>query len=1084
MIVVDQLEELFTLCADEQERRVFIDWLWRLSKPSTDERPLALVVCGLRADFYAECANYPQLREALQAGQTLVGPMSLAEIREAILYPAEAVGLDIEAGLVELLLRDLGVTDDPVGRAEVSAGAYDAGRLPLLAHALQATWQQRQGHTLTVDGYRATGGIRHAIATTAERTFSRLDSAGRRDTRSLFLRLVRIGDSGEDVRRPIQRGDLLRDSRQPDITQTVLDAYTRIRLLTQTRDAVEITHEALIREWPRLRQWIDSDRAGNLLRQDLEEAAASWDHEHGDASALYRGSRLDAARIWASDHDHDLAPIARAFLTTSLRHQRRSTAVRRGISAALAMLAVLATTTAVFAIQQRTTALQQRNQAIYNQITGEAFQLSSNDPSLAAQLNLTAYRMRLTSDLTPRSELASRLLGTENTPLFTPLAANTSSVGASPIALSPDGHTMASGGDESSEIRLWDVSNPAKPSALGKPLAGSPEGTSSLAFSPNGQTLAAGGLGGGVRLWDVTDPSHPRALGKPLTAGNPSKGVSSVTFSAHRHLLASSSYLGTIQLWDVTDPAHPRALGKPLIGNSGRVATVAFSPDGRTLASGGDHKTIRLWDMTDPAHPRAIGKPLLRDKASNDAVWSVAFSPDGRTLASGSDDGKVRMWNVSNTSRPQVLGKPLQVGNSSGGVSSVTFSPDGTTLADSNFHGAVQLWDVVQPAHPQVMGNLVAPSSVIFGVSVTFSPVGHTLVSSADNGTIRLWNLPQPILTANGGIADVMTFSPDGHTLASNSVTFSRKGTDSVIQLWDVADPAHPRPLGKPLIRYRTVVFNPAMAFSPDGRILATGASGNKFRLWDVADAAYPRPLGKPLTAAAAGNKGVASLAFSPDGHTLVNGNYDGTVRFWLITNPAHPHPLGKPLTAFSRRTGITLLAFSPDSRTLVSDSDTSNEIRLWRVSDPARPRALGKPHNPTNTFTAVAFTPDGRTLASGDSAGQIRLWDVANPAYLRALGKPLTTGKDHRPGRLFAGIQPGRPHTSQRFRRHSSPVERHRLPASADDHETLGRCRRRLLFDVQTGWQLDSQRERGGHDPALGVECQLRYQPCMRHNK
>ena len=269
VIVVDQFEELFTLCDDEQERREFVDWLWQLAHPGVQEDTLALVVCGLRADFYAECANYPQLRQSLQASQTLVGPMSQAEVREAILYPAEAAGLDIEPGLVELLLRDLGINPDGSDCAKDSPGDYDAGRLPLLAHALQATWQQRHGNMLTVDGYRATGGIRHAIASTAERAFGRLDPAGQREARNLFLRLVEIGYAGEDIRRPASREDLLRHSRHPEIARAVLDTYTRSRLVTQTRDAVEITHEALIRAWPRLRQWINVDRAGNLIRQDL-----------------------------------------------------------------------------------------------------------------------------------------------------------------------------------------------------------------------------------------------------------------------------------------------------------------------------------------------------------------------------------------------------------------------------------------------------------------------------------------------------------------------------------------------------------------------------------------------------------------------------------------------------------------------------------------------------------------------------------------------------------------------------------------------------------------------------------------------
>jgi hypothetical protein len=246
VIIVDQLEEVFTLCEDDEERREFIDWLCGLARPAAGEPPCAAVVCGLRADFYAECANYLPLREALTSGQVLVGPMSQAELREAVIFPARAAGLDIESGLVELLLRDLGGESAGDDRLDRGTGSYAAGRLPLLAHALQVTWQQRHGSTLTVDGYGATGGIQHAISTTAERAFHSLDAAGQDCARMVFLRLVKIGDGGEDTRRPLHRDDLLSDSRQPADVMKVLDAYTRCRLVTQARDTVEITHEALI----------------------------------------------------------------------------------------------------------------------------------------------------------------------------------------------------------------------------------------------------------------------------------------------------------------------------------------------------------------------------------------------------------------------------------------------------------------------------------------------------------------------------------------------------------------------------------------------------------------------------------------------------------------------------------------------------------------------------------------------------------------------------------------------------------------------------------------------------------------------
>jgi Novel STAND NTPase 1 len=253
-------------------------------------------VIGIRADFCAACMNYSHSRTALQENPLVVGPMSDAELRAAILYPAQDVGLKIESGLIELLLQELGNTASAAGDGGFLI--YEAGRLPLLAHALQATWQQRNGHTLTAEGYRTTGGIHRAVATTAERLFAGLDPTGQTVARTLFLRLIKIGDDTEDTRRRMARADLLQGL-HPASTLAVLDTFTQGRLLTQEQDTVEITHEALLRVWPRLRQWIDTDRAGNLTRQELEEAAAVWDRKGRDNAELYRGRRLEEARAWA-----------------------------------------------------------------------------------------------------------------------------------------------------------------------------------------------------------------------------------------------------------------------------------------------------------------------------------------------------------------------------------------------------------------------------------------------------------------------------------------------------------------------------------------------------------------------------------------------------------------------------------------------------------------------------------------------------------------------------------------------------------------------------------------------------------------
>ncbi|MGW0583515.1 nSTAND1 domain-containing NTPase, partial [Streptomyces sp. NPDC002920] len=247
VLIVDQLEELFTLCADERERRDFLDAVLRLADTGPDgEQPVALVVFGLRSDFYTHCATHPGLLDAVERNQVILGPLSRAGVREAILHPAHAVGLEVEPGLVQVLLRDLGAPElDSAQPGTDDADAYEIGRLPLLAHALRATWLCRSGHVLTVDGYESTGGIAHSVTAEADRRFEQLDPQAQRTAQSVFLRLIKFSDGAHDTRRPARYAELLGHGAPDDETAEVVETFTRGRLLTREQDTVTITHEVL-----------------------------------------------------------------------------------------------------------------------------------------------------------------------------------------------------------------------------------------------------------------------------------------------------------------------------------------------------------------------------------------------------------------------------------------------------------------------------------------------------------------------------------------------------------------------------------------------------------------------------------------------------------------------------------------------------------------------------------------------------------------------------------------------------------------------------------------------------------------------
>jgi WD40 repeat protein len=963
VVVVDQLEELFTVCAQEPARQAFLDALCAAATGSADGESPVLVVLGVRADFYGRLAVYPALRPALQHAQLIVGPMSPTELGAAITKPAELVGLTLQPGLPELLLHDLGDTAATAGAGGMSG--YEAGRLPLLAHALRATWDQRSDHTLTVAGYQATGGIHRAVATTAESVFTGLDPAGQHAARILFLRLIRIGDGTEDTRRRMIRDDLLRGL-DSDSVLPVVDTFTRGRLLTQDQDTIEITHEALLRAWPRLRAWIDTDRAGNLIRQELEEAADVWDRDRRDTAGLYRGRRLELARTWATSnpHESDLSPTVSAFLAASTQQEQRAARLRRTVLVVLCVLALITSGAAVVAIQQRVTAQRERDTALFNQLTAEADRLRSTDASLAAQLDLTAYHLR------PTPDLDTTLITLGNGALSTPLTGHTNFVEA--VAYSLDGRTLASGSADRT-VRLWNVADPAHPALLGQPLTGHTSAVTAVAFSPIGHTVATGSYDDTVRLWNVADPAHSTPWGQPLTGHTDT--VFAVAFSPDGRTLASASADQTVRLWNVTDPAHPALLGTPLTGHTQPVFGVAFSPDGRTLASGSFDQTVRLWNVTDPVHPTLLGQPLT---GHSDHVTAVAFSPDGHTLASGSSDRTVRLWNVTDPAHPTPLGPPLT--GHTNLIFAVAFSPDGRTLASGSYDQTVRLWNVADPAHPIPLGSpLISHTQPVFAVA--FSPDGHTLASASGDHTVRLWNIPYLLTTGHTGAVFAVAFSPDERTLASG-------GNDHTVRLWNVADPAHPTLLGPPLTGHATSIED--VAFSPDGHTLASASADHTVRLWNVTDPAQPTPLGPPLTGH---TNSVSTVAFSPDGHTLASGSNDHTVRLWNVTDPAQPTPLGPPLTGHTN--SVSTVAFSPDGHTLAGASG-DDTVLLWNVTDPARPTPLGSPlTGHTNQVLGVAFSPDGHTLATGSNDQTVRLWSVTDPAHSTPLGSPLTGHTD-----------------------------------------------------------------------------------------
>lgn len=963
LLVVDQFEELFTLVRDESIKKEFIANLLKLTKDCK-------IIITLRSDFLGEVAVYRDLNGEVQEHLENVPPMNIDELHRAMLRQASIVGLRFEADLSQQILDD--VKGEP-------------GAMPLLQHALWELWNRRHGRWLRVSRYRAYGGVKQAISSTAEKIYAECTKSEQEQIRDIFIRLTRLDDEddGRDTRRRVRLEEFLVADTDTDSMKILLDKLAHARLIIKTlkegNAEIEVAHEALIRHWDRLRGWLNEDRDELRLRQGVNDAAREWETSGRDANLLlHHGGRLEDAlklrRILNIQEQEYLTACKNATL------RRRRIIISSILFIAFVILTILigwAWTSNENAVQLRhqvatsvaaqATAVQ--NEYLANMAKAEsqkqaeialARQLAAQAQSIIVNRNskqMTAVLLAVQSmKIIPSSESAQVLINNNNS--VQPLSCIQHSFFVNSVTFSSDGRYIISGsGDRAGTVRVWD-------SLTGTDIViithDSP--VHSVAFSPDGKyAVSGGGIPGSnigtARVWDIASGAEVSRMthdatvysvaispnGKYVVSGGIDRTariwglstgteiarmthgnyVKSVAFSLDGAYVISGSADGTARVWEALN-------GKEIsrVTHESRVLVVAFSPDGKHAASGGQDNTARIWEFTSGIEIAS----MVHDATVN----SIAFSPDGEYVVSGSDDNTARTWEALN-------GQEISRMTHDDGVISVAFSPTGRLVASSGWDETARIWDVFTGKE---LTRMTHNGSV---VAVAFSPDGKYVASGSDDYTACVWksstNRDHFYLNHFAKVYSV-DFSPDGNFIVSGS-------NDKILRVWDVStgsEVAH-------MLHDASIV---TVAFNPDGRYVVSGSLDDTIRVWDLSTSSE--------VARYKHDDVLSSVTFSPDGKFIVSGSFDKTARIWEVST-------GIEITRMPHTEEVYTVSFSPDGKFLATGSAYSdqNKVRIWEVSTGTE--IISMTHD--DEIFSVAFSPDGKYIVSGSYDKTIRVWDI-----------------------------------------------------------------------------------------------------------
>jgi WD40 repeat protein/serine/threonine protein kinase len=959
LIVIDQFEEVFTLVENEADRQHF---LALLHTAMTDNRSRVRVVVTLRADYYDRPLLYPDFGDMLRQRVETVLPLNAEELEQAITAPAKQQAMKFEAGLVSRIVADVN---------------YQPGALPLLQYALTELFERRDGRMLTMAVYQAIGGTGGALAKRADEIFLEYDDTGRELVRQLFLRLVTLGEGAEDTRRRVLRSELLHVANgSGEVMDDIIDEFAQSRLLALDHDAtsrqptVEVAHEAILREWDTLRQWLNLSRDDIRQQRIVAQAATDWNAHAHERSYLLRGVRLEQTEKWYQSSELNLTPQENDYIAASI-HQRkyetdleitrvaekatqekRSRNLLRGLVTVL-LLATLGAFALTGVVLNQSNLTQQalatsdanllavREQALLNGIQAA---IAQNDLDTARTLSLAASTG---ANPSARSQvlLAQAAFAPGTVRVYSD---NEYHQLWRYAALSPDEQYLVASNFTHRFPIVWDLT-------AGEVINVFPEihadFITNVAFRPTAddqpwQVLTGSGDGTMI-LWDFEQRQPIR------TFEAHSDGVYDVDFSPDGESIVSTSWDGTLKLWD-TDSGN---LLRTFEGHTDGVLSGEFSPDGTTILSASVDETVILWDVT-------TGTMIKQFQVGITPAGGAVFSPDGQQFAVGSGfDYVLLLWDIE-------AGQEIRRFSRNGPIGRVFFSQDGQTIfaSEGDF---ITFWNIERSA---VVRTLSMQSHL-----TGFVPNAQEsqLISWSGNGTIRLWDLQhgaEIIQSSFPYLGDDGDISPDGRTFVVASGGNSLGPAPGIIVLFDAATGTEIRRFGEDGVAHSTNTGR--VQFSPDGQTILSADWDDEIKLWNTNDGTLLHTYrGATATINQQFEADVNSINFAPDGTVFIAATDEGEVVVGDVLT-------GEFTRRFSFDAPVKKAIFNANGQQFLACL-ADNEFSIVLV-DYNSGQTLLRVTGQTQHCLALAFAPDGMTAVSGDFNGNIFLWDITNGQLIR----------------------------------------------------------------------------------------------------